>query len=268
MGNLITIHDGNWQDHHAPPPGQSKGLKPRDYTAHPVGCFAFAPPFPDKLLIPPGDWPDRLAAQKASNSRLIDVRNIGDHGKPIPALDQNGKGYCWAHSSTTAMEIVRAVQGEPFVQLSAYAIACIIKHFKDDGGFGGQSLQFIADRGVPSAEFWPLQSMDKKNDNPATWANAAEHKFIEWFDLEPRNLEQFVSCLLLGYPVVTDLSWWGHSICTMCLETVGPTVKDLSTWILNSWGNSWSQNGAGILKGTKALPDAMLAARVGTPSGV
>ncbi|MGD9635705.1 MAG: hypothetical protein AB7G28_26345 [Pirellulales bacterium] len=270
MSNLVIIDDANYLEHvdavlsdgHE----RARGLVARDYAANPIGSYGAARPFPAELLIPRSEWRDRLEQQKRDRARLIDVRNRGKDGEPIPALDQDGKGYCWAHSSVSACLLARAAQGEPWVDLSAFAVACIIKGYRDQGGWGSQSLDFIATRGVPTSEFWPQQSMSRANDNPRTWENAKLHRFTEWYDLESRNLDQFVSACLLGWPIVSDFNWWGHSVCTMCLETVGDKVADLSTWILNSWSNGWSQHGAGILKGSKALPDDALACCVTTPS--
>ncbi len=275
MSDLIIIDDSNWTEHfEAPdhPDGtpRKKGLIPRNYSTHPVGCYAFAKPLPDELIIPRSEWKDRLAQQKADKARVIDIRNHGwktDEGsKPIPSRDQDGKGYCWAHSSVSAMLLIRALMNEPYVDLSAFAVACIIKKYRDEGGWGAESLEWIAKNGVPTSEFWPQQSMKKTNDNPAMRENAALHKFVDWYDLEPRNLDHFVTACLNNWPIVSDFDWWGHSVCTMCLEEVGNDVSSLVSWILNSWGDGWSANGAGQLKGKKALPDAMLAACVSMAS--
>jgi hypothetical protein len=169
---------------------------------------------------------------------------------------------CWAHSSTSAALIVRAVAGEPYADLSAYAVACIIKGYRDEGGWGAESLEFIAERGIPTSQFWPQQSMSRANDKPETWANAAQHKFTEWMDLEPRNKAQLVTCLLSGIPVVIDLNWWGHSVCALDLVSLAP----FRTRIWNSWNDTWSENGTGILEGQRAIPDGQIAPRVSTPS--
>jgi hypothetical protein len=201
--------------------------------------MACAKPF-DLPLIPESEWADRLAAQKAAKAQLSDVRNRGMNGKPIPSRDQNGKGYCWAHSSTSAALIVRAVEGQPYADLSAFAVACIIKHFKDQGGWGSESLEFISERGIPTSEFWPQKSTARANDNEKTWANAKLHRVTEWMDMESRNKAQLVTCLLSGIPVVSDFNWWGHSVCTIDLVSLNP----FRTRIWNSWGDGWSENGA------------------------
>jgi hypothetical protein len=261
----ITIHDDNFQDHISPVVNgerKSHGLIPRDYAAKPFGSFMFAKPF-DIPLIPESEWQNRLDAQIAAKAQLSDVRNAGMDGRPIPSRDQNGKGYCWAHSSTSAAMIVRAINNEPYADLSAYAVACIIKNYQDQGGNGADSLEWIAKNGIPTSQFWPQQSMSRANDTPAMRANAALHKFTQWMDLDPSQMKaQLVTCLLLGFPVVSDFNWWGHSVCTIDLVSINP----FTTRIWNSWSDSWSQNGTGLLQGNKAVPDNALGARAMTAS--
>lgn len=261
----IIIHDDNYQDHISPLVNgelKSQGLIPRDFEVQPFGSLMFAKPF-DIPLIPESEWQSRLDAQIAAKAQLSDVRNAGMHGQPIPSRDQNGKGYCWSHSSTSAALIVRAINNEPYADLSAYAVACIIKNYHDEGGNGADSLEWIATHGIPTSQFWPQQSMSRANDTPAMRANAALHKFTQWMDLEPSRMKaQLVTCLLLGFPVVSDFNWWGHSVCTLDLVSINP----FTTRIWNSWGDGWSQNGTGLLQGNKAIPDNALAARVMTAS--
>ncbi len=238
---LITINDDNWQEQAAPVvDGEHKqmGLIPRDYSVHPVGYLACAKSF-DLPLIPESEWEDRLKEQKARKATLKDVRDRGMNGQPMPSTDQGNKGYCWAHSSTSACLLVRAIEGQPYAALSAYAVACIIKCFRDQGGYGSQSLEFIAERGIPSGEFWPQKSMSRDNDNEKTWANAKLHRVTEWMDIEPRNKNQYVTCLLSGIPVVADRNWWGHSTCDLAIESFNPFV----VWTWNSWSDSWSERG-------------------------
>lgn len=172
---------------------------------------------------------------------------------------------CWAHSSTSAMLIARALANEPYADLSAFMVACIIKNYQDEGGWGAESLEFIAQNGIPTSEFWPQQSMSRSNDNPAMRANAALHKYTQWRDLDdsgPNVKPQLVTSLLMGFPVVVDYDWWSHSICALDLVSLNPF--QIRIW--NSWGDSWSENGTGILEGGKAIPNGALVALVQTPS--
>ncbi|MDE2095682.1 MAG: hypothetical protein KGL39_00365 [Patescibacteria group bacterium] len=163
---------------------------------------------------------------------------------------------CWAHSGVSAHLIARAVMGESYADLSAYAVAAVIKSFHDEGGFGSEGVEFQGQRGCPTSDFWPQQSMDRANDNPRTWENAAKHKYTQWCDLDPSNMKsQLITCLLSDCPVVVDYNWWSHSVCAVDLVSVNP----FSIRIWNSWSDSWGSNGMGVLQGSKAMPDAAVA---------
>ncbi len=234
------------------------GLIPRDYDTHPVGYLACAKPF-DLPLIPEAEWQSRLDEQVLTHSQLSDIRNRGMNGNPIPSRDQDQYGYCWAHSSTSAALILRAIANGPYKDLSAFAVACIIKGYRNQGGWGAESLEWIAENGIPTSATWPQRSVARSNDNPAMRAEAAENKFTEWMDLDPNNVKpQLVTCLLSNIPVVVDFNWWSHSVCALDLVSLSP----FSIRIWNSWGDSWSQNGTGILTGRKAIPDGAVAPRV------
>lgn len=218
----------------------------------------------DIPVIPESEWEDRLRQQIKDKAQLSDIRNAGMFGKQIPSRDQDARGYCWAHSSTSAALICRAVANQPYADLSAFAVACIIKNYRDQGGWSEESMRFIADRGIPTSEFWPQQSTSRSNDNPDTWSNAAKHRFTpEWMLLDNGQIKkQLVTCLLLGIPCTTDYNWWRHAI--IALDVVSFSPFRIRIW--NSWGDGWSENGTGILEGSKAIPDDSQAPRVVTPS--
>lgn len=202
-----------------PPSGYSKGLILRDMAVQPYGMCADVAAF----SLPPMDPSEFVPRMKALNGQnLSDIRNKGNNGNPIPSRDQNGKGYCWAHSGVSAMLLARAKMNQPYADLSPYAIACIIKGYRDQGGNGIDGVQFTAQRGVPTAQFWQQKSMSKSNDNPATWENAALHKDYTWQDLDPSQMRaQFITAMLLQFPTVFDSNPWGHSIAAMEMVMIG-----------------------------------------------
>lgn len=264
----VAINDSNWQQFVNPVvAGEVKrcGTLPRDETRHPRGGLSFAKPF-DLPLIPESEWQSRLDAQIAAKARLSDIRNrMGPNGGFIPSRDQNGRGYCWAHSGVSAALMVRAINNQPFSDLSAYMIACIIKGYADEGGWGLEGVEFQAENGCPSSDFWPQQGTKRSYDTPEMRANAKLHRVTEWMELDNRSMKaQLVTCLLMGIPVVSDFNWWSHSVCTIDLVSLSP----FKTRIWNSWGDSWSENGTGILEGSKAIPDDAVAPRVLTASTV
>lgn len=248
-------------------PGQAKGLIPRNFRTHPQGYHAAAKPFPSELIIPESEWESRLKVLKDAGAQLADVRNRAVNGRRMPVLNQGQKGYCWAHSTTRAVMLARAAAHQPYVPLSAYAVACIIKNYRDEGGWCSLSLDFAASVGIPSQDYWPQGSMARTNDNAEMRGNAALHKAQEWWDFpEDRDKARavLVSALLLNMPCATDFNWWGHSVCTHTLISVKPLVTEID----NSWGPDWEDEGSGKLEGDKAIPDGALALPVVTASEV
>lgn len=263
----IVINDSNYSDFVDPivdGEGRKRGLIPRDYSDVPVGAIYGAKPF-DLPLIPEDEWEDRLQERIKQKAQLSDLRNVsGPDGGPIPSRDQDGVGYCWGHSGTSAVMLLRAAMGLPYVDLSAFSVCAPIKDFRDQGGYCGQGVEFMAKYGIASADVWPNQSRDRSLKNaPAVLASYKLHQVTEWMDLDPHNMKaQLVTCLLSGIPVATDFNWWGHSVASVDLVK----IKPFRTRIWNSWGDRWSDNGMGILEGSKAVPNGAICPRVITAS--
>jgi hypothetical protein len=303
-GELI-LHDGNRGQWFTPVvEGEKKthGLIPRNYETHPVGFYGTIPAYhavqmPD---ISEQEVTDRLKALREAKGCLSDIRLRGNRGKPIPSRDQNGKGYCWAHSGVSCHLIVRALFGLPYVDLSAYAIACQIKNFRDEGGWGPQGIDWQIKNGVPTSATWPQQSMDRANVNDRMKQESSLHRITDgWIDLAAaqydRNLtwSQIRMCAALGWPWTSDHNWWSHSVGGLDVvdgvSLFNATVRTEAgkkakiqefeqIWdmndsvtggegsrIWNSWGDEWSERGMGILPPAKAVPDGSVAVRVVTP---
>lgn len=244
----------------------SRGLVPRNFSTHPIGCYKEIPDirglnFP---LIPRSEWSARCAERKQLKQRVRDVRRIADNGKPIASLDQDGFGYCWTHSGTMGTMLRRALMGQPYKRLSAFAVACIIKNYRDQGGWGAQGAEFIQQRGVPDEDHWPMQSTNRNNDNPETWANAAKYKITGlWADLTApvydRNLtvDQVATVLLTGGLVIGDFNWWGHSV--ILTDWLENEPGSFGPGGLNSWSDAWGDLGEFDLKGDRGVPDGAVA---------
>ncbi len=269
------------------------GLTPRDYSIQPREFFDS-----------PSDLPTFSAAEKSERlAELIARKALLSDIRDWPSLDQNKKGYCWAHSTTSAVMLVRTKNNLPYVRLSAFAIACKIKNFRDEGGWAGLSAQFHRERGCPSVALWPEKSMERANDNEAAWADAARHKVVlDWVDLskpvynQNLTIEQRDSSLLLQRPGAFDFNWWSHSVCGIDLvdgkasfdagllrvKESGKlmTIDDFDLrWavdltggyaprILNSWGDSYGDRGTAVLAGTKGVPDGAISIGTTLPSAV
>lgn len=248
-------------------PQFSRGYVERDLLADPPEMFA-QPSTMD--LIPKSEWDARIDEQEALQSSLAHMRLTANNGQEIMCLDQDGFGYCWSHSVTHTIIMDRMKQGLPYVPLSAFAPAAIIKGGKDEGGWCGLSAKFAREVGIPSQEFWPQGSANLKYDTATMRANAGLHKITEdYVDLAKpvydQNLtfNQVATCLLLNIPVAVDFNWWSHSVCAIRLVRV--EAGSYGLLILNSWylskGVEWGDHGTAILRGSKALPDGAVATR-------
>ena len=254
-----------------------RGLVARDYSTHPVGYLGMtAPPFSidDMPLTPMEQWPERIAEGEAKKSFISHMYAAGNFGLKIPSLDQNGQGYCWAYSTTACVQALRCVANMPYHQLSAHSVACVIKDFRDQGGWGAASLEFISQRGVVPTSLWPAKSMRREHDNPANWEVAKQFRVTEgWVDLQPPvydrdiSAQQVGTCLLNRIPVIGDYNWWGHSVAIFDLVDAYPNrsatdIRRYGTRIQNSWTDQWGDAGQGVLKDSKAFPDGGAAPRV------
>jgi len=297
----LIIGDHNWQQFVQDPvidgEERKRGLVPRDYTKNPMNSYEGSQAI-DMPLVNRSEVAERIAQQLATKSRLSDRRDTGMNGLRIPSRDQNGRGYCWIHSGCSAALLIRARDNQPYADLSAYMGACIIKNYRDEGGWGAQGIDWIREHGLPDSKFWPQKSVSRSNDTPECRANAKLYRVSEgWWDLNAaqynRNLtvDQCITCLLTGIPVVMDFNWWGHSVCGADVVSgvsqwgvtrsesgklldlkqfnlvwgVDTVMTGLGIRIWNSWGDSWSEGGMGVLTGDKAVmnggvaPRAMLA---------
>lgn len=245
---------------------KGRGLVPRDYSTHPQGYCVSAPPAEIKL-IPRSDWSAMIKEGNERKSFLSHIRRRANNGQPIPSLDQNQSNYCWAHSATMSLIILRARANLPYKRLSAYAVGCKIKNFANQGGWGAQSCDFIRDQGVPDTDHWPEKSWSRSNDNPETWKNAAQHKILDgWWDLASpqysRNLtfDQMMTLLLMRVPVIIDLNWWSHSV--LALDPAEPEPGSFGPKGINSWTDQYGDLGEFTLQGSRGHPDGAVAPNI------
>lgn len=303
--NAFVINDDNWQSHVDPAvvsgEFKAKGLVPRDYEANPVGSYAAVPSLKDLKLIPREEWIDRIKKQEADQSSLQHIRRkSGPNGGHIPALDQNGDGYCWFYSGTGCVMLRRACMGLPYKRLSGHSGAAIIKKGRDEGGWGALSADFIAQFGVADVDHWKEKSRDIRQDTPETRANMLLYKVDgEWRDLGADvydanfNEDQACTLLLSNNPIQGDFNWWSHSVMLMRLVlNMRPTEaksakakrmmktdfgsldfnkdEDYKVFAdvigklgLNSWTDNYGDLGEFVLTGTKAKLNGGVA--VGVP---
>lgn len=245
-----------------PGDGFGKGYEERDYGLYPEEMFQQ----PDEMtLYDESEWDALYDAQEEQKSSLEHLYLRG--GKPaFLNLDQNGQGFCWAYSTTQAIMLTRLVNNQPAVRLSAHALACRIKNFRDEGGWCGLSAKGHREFGCPSVEFWEEKSMSRSYDKPETWENAKLHRITEdWVDLTKQVYDQNLTrkqLATLGFnnqAGAVDFNWWGHSVCFV--RWVRISRGNWGILILNSW-KGWGRHGLGVLEGSKAIPVGAVGIRV------
>lgn len=248
-------------ENYSKPPEMGSGLIPRPAN-RPLGCSA---PVFNKPLIPRDEWGDRIEEKRKHKAMLSDVRNImGENGGMIPALNQGRDPWCWAFSPVTAITLARANAGLPYQHLSANAVANKITGFNIRGGWSEDAMEHMQQLGAPETAFWPEQSNMRHFDNPDTWENAKQQKITEWWDIDPRDIDSIMTCLLLNYPVAVDIPAWAHSVCLIDPVNAPRNLRDIKFDHLNSWGNNWNGNGIGQLSGEYTKFSSAIACTVPT----
>ena len=215
-------------------------------------------------IIPRSEWPDRIAEQEKTKSRISDILLR----KKIPSTDQNGHGYCWAYSGTGCVIVVRALNNQSYKPLNAHSVAAIIKNGRDEGGWCGQSGKFLMENGVAvmgsKVGQWPEHSRSMKYNTAECLAamkkNRVDEAFIDLsraaYDQE-MTFDQIATCLLLNIPCALDFNWWGHSVLGCDLVYLGNNVYAIR--IRNSWTDGWGALGFSVLSESQSRADNAIA---------
>lgn len=252
MAELI-IHDGTPERDCQPPVGFSTGLDLSGRTSE--GYAGVAEMFTTDLIIPRSEWQARIQESEETKSRISDMSIAAG----LPCKDQNGTNYCWINAPTHCVEIVRVSMNQPMVSLSPASAGGPIKGYRNVGGWGKEGLEWIVSHGlVPSAN-WPDNAIQPSYNTEANKRLGLNYRVTEWWELQPGNLDQLITCLLLRMPVAIGLSWWSHEV-----TAVDAVWKDgaIAIRCRNSWGMSYGEQGFFILQGSRMLPDDAVCPRV------
>lgn len=253
---MLIIDDNNaeqftWRQPHQGGEKREYGLlakKDRAVSDRPIFGAADLP------IIPMEEWPDRIADQERNKSSLYHIWQ--DSG--IGILDQDGLSYCHAYSAAMGLMMQRALQGLPYVALSACSIGGPVTNFRNAGAYIGDDLKQCVDVGCATYEYVAEHAYRSGNFKSGWEENAKLHRATEIFELEDNNTLQTGSALLQNKPVQTGLDWWGHAVTFMRLLDLNKSLP-ATNWarygigFINSWSPSWGDGGWGVLTGRKAI---------------
>lgn len=232
-----------------PPPDCSTGL----IATNPNDTFCseeFMSPFPQEMYVPRSEWDDRIEEMERDASSIHDIALQSG----VKIKDQDGYGYCWAFGTCTAVELSRASQGLPFVELSATSVAGPVKNYRNQGGWGKEALDYGVQHGWAPVSLWPEvpTGASSRYDTHECQLEREKYKVTEWYEVPNRDFDAMMSVLFHRMPAAVGLNHWGHLICA-----AKPVKKSGQYgWLYrNSWKPSWGDNGCGVLLGSKAIPD-------------
>ncbi|TWT58902.1 hypothetical protein KOR42_22890 [Thalassoglobus neptunius] len=241
-----VVTDGNW---HRFVTGRRKtGYVERDWAQDPCGGTGYAAPF-SMPLIPEDEWIDRIRERKANRSRLVDLMEMAK----LKPYHQSSTPLCWANGTTFMAQIKQIIFDEQKkVLLSSGSVAALATGYRLRGGWGMEAIKVLHDFGAARQAIWPANSVDRRYDTKSSRDDRLNNQADQWWDLQPRNFGQLVTCLLSGLPVSVAYNWQRHLVCA--IDAV--EMQDGSVGILTAnSGLARDRNGFTIYSGRHAVPD-------------
>ena len=214
----------------------------------------------DIQLIPESEWRERIEERERTGNTLSALWAANN----LPVYGQGSTNYCWMNGPTQMVVGQRAKNGFPFVYLSPASVAAKVTSYKNRGGWASDAIRGMNDYGQASTEFWPANAISRQYDTPEARENAELHKAPEFKVLPPDSFEYIVSASLNDYFCTLGLLWWGHLVLG-CDAVILPN-GDIGFKFLNSWTDSYGENGFGVLTRQKATPDEAIILYSPTPS--
>jgi len=214
------------------------------------GYSAVAREFPKDLLIARNDLAPIVRETERSKSDLRSLIEL----KKIPYKNQKRTNYCWIFAVAHAAELMRVRQNLPYVELSAASGGSRLTGFRNVGGWGRNAIEHIAEHGLSPASDWPEATISRQYDTPQSQQNAKAYRATDWLYAPPRNKDYLYSGLARQLPSPVGYNWWGHEVLGVQLVILD---NELCVLIRNSW-EGWGDNGFGVLRGSRAIPDDLV----------
>jgi len=238
----------------------------RSTIGEPGLCGTLAPPSDYEMpgvvasgapvqAIPYERWPELIRQQNEDESSLYHVWQRSRIG----VLNQGQSSYCWAFSSVAGLMLQREVESRPFRRLSPSSVAAPIVGYTDRGYYIEAALEGMRTQGVASDDFVPMLTTNSR-EFKGGWRDDAANNKISMATEIPRDHQTQGSMLLLGYPLVAALNWWGHAILFLAVLDRYPSrpATDYTRYgvlFVNSWGTGWGQGGLGVLEYSQQIAD-------------
>lgn len=263
MSDLI-VHGDDFPVQLLTPQGRERGLIPyATFSGDEPDIFSA-----DKIpLIPWEEMPDRIADLERNKATLWHIWK----DSKIGAKDQNGLPYCHAASAVDALELKRAAQGLPYVELSIGGVGGPVTGYRKRGAYIMDDLAQIASAGAPSVEFVPNLQVSKSGWKPGAEEDGLKHRCEEYFKLQQRGVQEHLSALLQIFPVCVGLNYWGHAVTDLRVVDYRPNLaatnwKRYAVDFLNSWSESYGEDGVGRRIDSKLPADEAYVPREATSS--
>lgn len=243
------------------PDGSTRRLGNNVPLAGPVRSFPVLGDTPTARVIPRGEWDSLLAGYVLGP----------DHAFLPPVHDQNGIGQCNADTAAAVMEYCRAVQGLPYVQLSAADLYARINGGRDNGSLLEDAMHELLVNGIGTAAtsgtLWKRGVW--KGEAPAS--ERARFKAREVYVCP--TFDHCFSAVLQGFAIASGAMWYdsytpdadgwlprpggnagGHAIFGYKPTKRGSTF---GIWHQNSWTAQWG------LRGRFVIPEPAYSGPVG-----
>lgn len=185
--------------------------------------------------IPRGEWAER-AAKITLRPFVREVYN------------QRNVGSCASESKDGAVAIQMAWAGLKHISFNPYGTYHFVNGGRDQGSTLDANLNFGRQYGCFPEAVWPRSNGWQRKPDEAAMAAAYKNRILEYYDI--LNVDEFVTSLLLSIPVTFGAK--GHAV-----TAVAHLHERNAPLIVNSWGESWEDNGFGIWATYAELSDML-----------
>jgi hypothetical protein len=231
-------------------PGGGRGYNPDMRPRSGYQGRNLAKPVPKSLLVPRPDWEGWIKEMEETKTRVSDrILQTG-----LPFKNQKSTNYCWGAATVAQYETIRMLMNQPYVSLSPASVCAPIKNFTNQGGWGGEALEWMIRYGIFPTRLWPDAVIDRRYFTREGKEAALDYRPTEWWELEPRNFEELFSLLLRRIPCSVGRNWWEHQ--TMDCDPVwldgAPAIRTRNQWDVPPWNQN---HGFGIIRGIRCNAD-------------